>query len=61
MADLSQKDGIDLIRFRFAGQEFKKSLKIRDAGVAEAALHSVALTIHRLSAEAILESRRAVF
>jgi integrase len=48
MANLSQKDGIYVVRFRFRGKEFKKSLKTRDSSAAEAALHVVELTIHRL-------------
>jgi integrase len=48
MANLAQKDGIYLIRFRFHGKEFKKSLKVRDKSTAEAARNLVELTIHRL-------------
>lgn len=48
MANLGQKAGIYLIRFRFQGKEYKKSLKLRDRTDAEAARNLVELTIHRL-------------
>jgi len=48
MANLGQKDGVYHVRFRFLGKEYKKSLKIRDKGTAEAARNLVELTIHRL-------------
>jgi hypothetical protein len=48
MANLGQKDGIFHVRFRYAGKEFKKSLKIRDRADAEAARNLIELTIHRL-------------
>jgi len=48
MANLGQKHGIFHIRFRYAGKEYKKSLKTRDQDAAEAARRSVELTIHRL-------------
>jgi integrase len=48
MANLGNKDSIFHVRFRFRGKEYKKSLKVRDQGAAEAALHVVELTIHRL-------------
>ena len=48
MANLGKKDGIFHIRFRYQGREFKKSLKIRDRGAAEAAKNLVELTTHRL-------------
>lgn len=48
MANLGLKDGIYHVRFRFRGREYKKSLKIRDKGTAEAARNLVELTIHRI-------------
>lgn len=48
MANLGQKHGIFHVRFRYAGKEFKKSLKTRDQTAAGAALRSIELTIHRL-------------
>jgi integrase len=48
MANLGLKDGIFHIRFRYAGKEFKKSLKIRERSEAEATRRLVELTIHRL-------------
>lgn len=48
MANLGRKDDIFHIRFRFRGKEYKKSLKTRDSGSAEAAKRIVELTIHRL-------------
>ena len=48
MANLGQKNGVYHIRFRFGGKEFKKSLKIRAAEEAQAALHLVEITLHRI-------------
>jgi hypothetical protein len=48
IANLSKKDGIFVVRFRFQGKEFKKSLKTRNQGAAKAAMSVVELTIHRL-------------
>jgi integrase len=48
MANFGKKDGIFSIRFRYQGKEYKKSLKTRDEGAAEAARHVIELTIHRL-------------
>ncbi len=45
---LGQKAGVFHIRFRFRGRSFKKSLKTRDVATAQAALHLIELTIHRL-------------
>src|SRR5206468_4256347 len=42
------KDGIYHVRFRYRDREYKRSLKIRDKGAAEAARNLVELTIHRL-------------
>ena len=48
MANLGRKDGIYLIRFRYQGKEYKRSLKTRSGTDAEAAKSSIELTIHRL-------------
>jgi len=48
MANLGTKDGILHVRFRFDGKEYKKSLKTRSESAAQAALHMIELTIHRL-------------
>jgi len=48
MANLGKKDGMFVVRFRYQGKEFKKSLKTRSEDAAKAALHVVELTIHRL-------------
>jgi hypothetical protein len=48
MANLGLKDGIYVVRFRFQGKEYKKSLKTRREQDAQAALSIVRLTIHRL-------------
>jgi len=48
MANLGRKAGIYLIRFRYEQKEYKRSLKTRDKGDAEAAKKTVELTIHRL-------------
>ncbi|QDT16377.1 tyrosine-type recombinase/integrase [Alienimonas californiensis] len=49
MANLGQKDGIYLARFRYGGREYKKSLKTRDRKEAENGLKVVETTIHRLT------------
>ncbi len=48
MANLAIKNGTFLIRFRYAGTEYKRSLKTRSQSDAEAAKNSVELTVHRL-------------
>lgn len=48
MANLGTKDGIFVVRFRYQGKEFKRSLKTRSEAAAKAALHLVELTLHRL-------------
>lgn len=48
MANLAIKNGTYVIRFRYAGKEYKRSLKTRSGSDAEAAKNSVELTIHRL-------------
>jgi site-specific recombinase XerD len=48
MANLANKDGVYLARFRYRGREYKKSLKTRDAAAAKAGINIVELTIHRL-------------
>jgi integrase len=49
MASLGRKNGVFLARFRYAGKEFKKSLKTSDPKDAEAALLEIRRTIHRLT------------
>lgn len=49
MAILDQKNGVYLARFRFAGRQFKRSLKTTDRKDAEAALLEVKRAIHRLT------------
>lgn len=48
MANLGLKNGTYIIRFRFGGKEYKRSLKTDSESDAEAAKNSVELTIHRL-------------
>jgi hypothetical protein len=48
MANLGKKGDIFCIRFRYSGKEYKKSLKTRNPGAADAARHLIELTIHRL-------------
>ena len=48
MANLVLKNGIYIVRFRFQGKEYKRSLKTHDKSAAEAARNSVEVTIHRL-------------
>ena len=48
MANIQQKNGVFHIRFRHADKQFKRSLKTRDPKSAEAACHSVELTIYRM-------------
>jgi hypothetical protein len=48
MANLAQKDGIYLVRFRYWGTEYKRSLKTRSKTDAEGAKAVVETTIHRL-------------
>src|SRR5262245_13512105 len=49
MANLGNKNGVFLARFRFQGKEFKKSLKTTDRKAAEAAMHRVEDALHRLA------------
>ena len=48
MANLGLKNGTYVIRFRFRGKEYKRSLKTRCGADAQAAKNSVELTLHRL-------------
>ena len=48
MANLGVKNGTYIIRFRHAGNEYKRSLKTRSDADAAAAKNSVELTIHRI-------------
>ena len=48
MANLGRKDGIYLIRFRYRGKEYKRSLKTRSKADAEVGKATVEQTIHRL-------------
>ena len=49
MANLGKKNGVFLARFRFQGQEFKKSLKTADPDHARAALRRVEDALHWLA------------
>ena len=49
MASLDQKNGVFVIRFRYGGKQFKKSLRTRDETDADGALHLVQHTIYRLT------------
>jgi integrase len=49
MANLGKKGDIYLARFRFAGKEYKKSLKTSHKGDAEAAMHAIERAIHGLT------------
>src|SRR5262249_39995862 len=49
MANLGNKNGVFLARFRFQGKEFKKSLKTTDRKAAEAAMHRVEDALPRLA------------
>ena len=49
MANISQKNGVFHVRFRYAGKQYKKSLRTRDPAAAQAACHLVELTIYRLT------------
>ena len=42
MANLGQKNDTYLIRFRYQGKEYKRSLKTRDKAAAERLEHSLA-------------------
>ena len=48
MANLGRKGDVFVVRFRFDGKEYKKSLKVRDPREAVAARRLVEVTIHRL-------------
>ena len=48
MANLGVKSGTYIIRFRYEGKEYKRSLKTRNEADAAAAKNSVELTIHRI-------------
>ena len=47
MANLGIKNGTYIIRFRYEGKEYKRSLKTRSDSNAAAAKNSVELTIHQ--------------
>jgi len=49
MANLGMKGDVYVARFRYAGQEYKKSLRTKDRAAAEAALHEVESVLHRLA------------
>jgi len=49
MANLGMKNGVYLARFRFGGQEYKRSLKTTDLKAARAAMHRVEDALHRLA------------
>ena len=48
MANLGQKNGIYLARFRFAGKEYKRSLNTTIERDAQAAMHGIEMILHRL-------------
>jgi integrase len=48
MANLGRKGDVFVVRVRYLGKEYKKSLKVRDPKEAEAARRLVEVTIHRL-------------
>jgi hypothetical protein len=48
MANLGRKGDVFVVRFRYLGKEYKKSLKVRDPKEAEAARRLVEVVIHRL-------------
>ena len=48
MANLGRKNSTYIIRFRYQGKEYKRSLKTRSDSDAAAAKNSVELTIHRI-------------
>src|SRR5829696_6166359 len=47
-ANLRRKGDVFVVRFRYLGREYKKSLKVRDPKAAAAARNVVEVTIHRL-------------
>src|SRR5437660_810649 len=49
MANLGKKDDIYVARFRYAGKEYKKSLRTTRKADAEAAMHAVERAIHGLT------------
>jgi integrase len=53
MANLGQKNGVYLARFRFQGKEYKRSLRTPDRKNAEAAMHRVEDALHRLAVRLI--------
>jgi integrase len=53
MANLGKKNGVYLARFRFEGNEYKKSLRTRDRKAAAAAMHRVEDALHRLGVHLI--------
>lgn len=48
MASLGSKGGVFLVRFWYAGRQYKKSLKTRSQSDAQAAMKIVEVTLHRL-------------
>ena len=48
MANLSNKDGIYLARFRFGGKEYKRSLETTDERDARGAMHGIEAALDRL-------------
>ena len=49
MANINQKNGVFHIRFRYGGQQYKKSLKTTNQTDAEMALRSIERAIHNLT------------
>ncbi len=48
MTNVQQKNGVYHVRFRYAGRQFKRSIKSRDALAARAAQATVEVTLYRL-------------
>ena len=48
MANVQQKNGLFHVRFRYAGKQFKRSIKTRDPMAARAAQAAVEVTLYRL-------------
>src|SRR4051794_27001241 len=53
MANLGQKNGVYVARFRYRGKEYKKSLKTSNSDHASAALRRVEDTLHWLTIGAL--------
>jgi hypothetical protein len=58
MANLGNKGGIFVARFRYSAKEYKRSLKTTDAADAAAGLLEVQRVIHRLTVGLLRVPRR---